>query len=89
MIYSKINTMTPKEKAEELVNKFIKPTIKWNPVNGVGYYNDLNAAKECALIAVDEMIEIRNEIINTLKSGALNVEAIAFLEEVKQEIENI
>jgi hypothetical protein len=85
MIYFKINTMTPQEKAEELVNKFIKPTIKWNPVNGIGYYNDLNAAKECALIAVDEIIA------NIEPSVSMDViEArINYWQEVKQEIENI
>jgi len=36
--------MTPKEKAEELVDKFIK-------TNGNSFF-----AKECALIAVDEII---------------------------------
>ena len=35
------------------------------------------------------MIKIRNEIINTLKLGALDIEVIAFLEEVKQEIEKL
>jgi hypothetical protein len=77
--------MTPQEKAEELVNKFIKPTIKWNPVNGIGYYNDLNAAKECALIAVDEIIA------NIEPSVSMDViEArINYWQEVKQEIENI
>lgn len=75
--------MTPKEKAEELVNKFIKPTIKWNPVNGVGYYNDLNAAKECALVAVDEIL---NMVDDTLR-GWLDADIIAYWEEVKYEIE--
>jgi hypothetical protein len=73
--------MTPKEKAEELVGKYY-----------VTIYHTIHQqqkAKECALIAVNEMIEIRNEIINTLKLGALDIEVIAFLEEVKQEIENL
>ena len=75
--------MTPKEKAEELVNKFIKPTIKWNPVNGVGYYNDLNSAKECALVAVDEIL---NMVDDTLR-GWIDADIIAYWEEVKYEIE--
>lgn len=77
--------MRPKEKAEELVNKFIKPTIKWNPVNGIGYYNDLNAAKECALIAVDEIIA------NIEPSVSMDViEArVKYWQEVKQEIEKL
>ena len=74
--------MTPKEIAEELVNKFIKPTIKWNPINGVGYYNDINAAKECAIIAVDEVI------LNIEPSVSMDVISarIKYWEEVKQEI---
>jgi len=75
--------MTPKEIAEELVNKFIKPTIKWNPINGVGYYNDINAAKECAIIAVDEVIS------NIEPSVSMDVISarIKYWEEVKKEIE--
>jgi hypothetical protein len=71
---------TLQERAEELVNKFIKPTIKWNPINGVGYYNDMNAAKECAIIAVDEIINILNSDINPLAN---------YWYEVKTEIEKL
>ena len=67
--------MTPKEKAEELANNFM-PFCKNN-------YND---AKQCALIAVDE-------IINT---GPLKMvdwgEIISdkpYWQEVKQEIKNL
>lgn len=47
--------MTPKEKAQELVDKFLN-------ANGGHFYQDseiedLEAAKECALVAVDEMID--------------------------------
>jgi hypothetical protein len=75
--------MTPKEQAEELVNKFIKSTIKWNPINGVGYYNDINAAKECATIAADEVMA------NIEPSVSLDVISarIKYWEEVKKEIE--
>jgi hypothetical protein len=66
--------MNPKEKAAYLVVKYMSKVVS------------KSVAKECALVAVDEMIEIRNEIVNTLKLGALDVEVIAFLEEVKQEI---
>jgi hypothetical protein len=75
--------MTPKEKAEDLVNKFY---IDGDMLKESHSYR---LAKKCALITVNEMIEIRNEIINTLKLGALDIEVIAFLEEVKQEIENL
>ena len=43
--------MTPKEKANELVDKFIK-------TNGNAFF-----AKECALIAVDEIIKYLNDIL--------------------------
>ena len=49
--------MTPKEKAEELFDKFIKPTTKFNTINGNGYYQDLVSTKQCALIAVDEILK--------------------------------
>ena len=77
---------TAKEKAEELVNKFIKPTIKWNPVNGVGYYNDLNAAKECAIVAADEIIPIVNSYENSL-SASQQSNYLEYWYEVKEEIE--
>lgn len=41
--------MTPKEKATELVNLFFTQEIK--------YYNDINTAKEFALISVDEIVK--------------------------------
>ena len=70
--------MTPKGKAINLFNSYVKLL----PLG-----SNVERAKQCALIAVDEMIEIRNEIFNTLKLGGLNIEVITFLEKVKQEIE--
>ena len=74
-----------KEEAQELINKFINPTIKWNPINGVGYYNDINSAKECATIAVDMVIW------NIEPSVSMDVISarIKYWEQVKQEIEKI
>jgi len=46
--------MTTKEKAEELVEKFISHTLIFD--EGAGWLEDKNGAKECALIAVDEII---------------------------------
>ena len=81
---------TLQERAEELVNKFIKSTIKWNPINGVGYYNDINAAKECALIAVDEIIKTLNYDIKDLDvRGNILLDLIKYWREVKQEIEKL
>jgi hypothetical protein len=76
------NNMTPKEKAQELVDKFYIPLplirevitkVKKIPFE----YNDWNVATQCALIAVDEILKI----IHT------NMED-KYWQEVKQEIEN-
>lgn len=76
--------MTPKEKAKELINKF-KPlcvNVKHTGIlDGLAtVMNDdfinLIAAKQCALIAVDEIIEVA--YWNNVKD---------FYREVKQEIE--
>lgn len=69
--------MTPKEKAEEICRKMLYQ-IEWNAqpstVKGV--------AKQCALIAVDEMI---NELegTNSTKEGGF------FWKEVKKEVEKL
>ena len=76
--------MTPKEKAKELINKFIKPTIKWNAINGVDYYNDINTAKKCALIAVDEIL---SDYKNYLMHENTEYKGLMYWQEVKQEIE--
>jgi hypothetical protein len=44
--------MTPKEKAEKLINAFI-PQVRWK----MGQEDVMKRAKQCALIAVDEIIE--------------------------------
>jgi hypothetical protein len=73
--------MTPKQKAEELVDKFhIKVHVSFvensipSVVNALMLYD---SAKQCALIAVDE-------IINTLLYG---YNLIEYWKEVKKEIE--
>jgi len=69
--------MTPKEKAKELVNKHYNKMVylkhQYNP-NEVG-----DASKQCAIIAVDE-------IINLCASGLSETK---YWKEVKQEIENL
>jgi hypothetical protein len=67
--------MTPKEKAEELVNKFtgIKP-IKLSDYSKIYH----PTAKQCALIAVEEIL------------GSMGADrGYAFWTEVKQEIEQL
>ena len=72
--------MTPKEKAQELYNKFL------NPSGDTYLYNMLEheSAKECALIAVDEILEA----INWHEFETPNKE-IEYWEKVKQEIQNL
>jgi hypothetical protein len=69
--------MTPKEKAEELVNKYNKGSdlLYWS-LNWI-------QAKECALIAVDEILKDREEI------DGMRVINDPYWLEVKQEINNL
>ena len=78
--------MTPKEKADELVNKFMEYShTDFIPYRG-GYQMDsqIENAKQCALIAVDE-------ILNTIEysSQADELSKVNYWQEIKQEIEKI
>ena len=56
--------MTPKEKAKELVYKFsqVIPPSKYEAYeDGVKIDFDYENAKQCALITVDEILEVINE----------------------------
>jgi hypothetical protein len=66
--------MTPKEKAEELIDKFIEHTQEWDELDG--YVNDIYKAKQCALIAVDTVLWM-----------ASHYATIEYWQEVKQEIQ--
>jgi len=69
--------MTPKQKAEELIAKMTRP------IND-DYYVDYNDyAKECALIAVDEIIKA----LPPFEYGLEFVAKIEFWNKVKKEIE--
>ena len=79
--------MTPKEKAEELFDKF---RVKVHDRDGTSAMNQFEA-KQCALIAVDEMIEIYVSACVAMgmsKEDAEKQES-KYLQEVKQEIENL
>jgi len=67
--------MTPKEKANELVDKFDNFDVLGENHNGF-------TAQQCALIAVDEILELLPEI-------AFGNRVIKFYEQVKQEIEKL
>jgi len=47
--------LSPKEKAKELVDKYIPLTVRL--VADYDWVEDIDSAKQCALILVEEMIE--------------------------------
>lgn len=79
-------SLTPKEKAQELVDKMCNIEERFG---SVGIYE----GKECALIAVDEMINILKvfpEKDTTSKSVVnFSISRIVYLVQVKQEIEKL
>ena len=77
--------MTPKEKAKDLYNKFFRQvpflTLEDSPKD------DCIAAKQCALIAVDEIL---NEYEDDYKNISKDIYTIySWWQEVKQEIEKL
>jgi hypothetical protein len=70
--------MTPKEKAEELVDKF----VQYTPADSELEYP---YAKQCALIAVDEL---RDAIDWDYYEGRMETEE-NYWEQVKQELEKL
>lgn len=78
--------MTPKEKAEELVIKMYQPLPASKEAEKGKehlYYNQYNAAKKCALIAVDEILKDKEEI------DGMRIINDPYWLEVKQEIEKL
>lgn len=75
--------MTPKEKAEELFNKFIIIDDLSDSTGNSLYFNA--HAKQCALIAVDEILKENLELPDEPET----VVRYLFWQEVKQEIENL
>lgn len=74
--------MLPKEKAEEIVNKYILYTEKY--VDG-WIESDLHSAKFCALITVDEMIDWTHQYVDYMSLTP----ALIYLDNVKKEIEKL
>jgi hypothetical protein len=52
--------MTPKEKAIELVDKFMEHTVEWDNVTEHAFDSEYHAI-QCALIAVDQIFEALDE----------------------------
>jgi hypothetical protein len=74
--------MTPKEKAKELFDKYCW-AIRIDETDS-GYFSNVIYAKDCALIAVDELI---NQCWN-YREIDLGL-ALEYWQEVKNEIENL
>jgi hypothetical protein len=70
--------MTPKEKAEELFNKYATYVVMWAGDINTTHQN----CKQCALIAVEEII---NSILGNYEFDFLR----NYWQEVKQEIEKL
>lgn len=78
--------MTPKQKAAQLFNKYCY-AIRVEEDNS-GYFVNIFYSKQCALIAVEEILEN----FGTLTEGKQHYAAyctIKFYEQVKQEIEKL
>ena len=71
--------MTPKEKAEELINKFIPHTKVFHEV--LGWEDYIDSAKQCALVAVDEILNIN--------SVDKDFDLSHYWQHVKEELENL
>ena len=82
--------MTPKDKANELVDRMYFIISNNGQFTGVhSIPNKFAEAKKCALIAVDEIIKTLNYDIKDLDvRGNILLDLIKYWREVKQEIEN-
>jgi len=73
--------MTPKDKAKELFDKYCY-AIRTEETDS-GYFTNVIYSKQCALIAVDEIIKSRPVITDS------PVEHQIYWQEVKKEIEKL
>lgn len=81
--------MNAREKAAELVIKMYQPLPASKEAEKGKehlYYNQYRAAKQCALIAVDELISSHNKWDDYAQT---NSEEYYYWQEVKQEIEKV
>ena len=84
--------MEAEKKARELIQRFIEPTQQWDELDG--FIANKYAAKTCALILCDELIQFEKQIILQLekdahlKGGVFIVKNLLW-EQVKKEIEKL
>ena len=85
--------MSPKEKAIELVNSFYNNAESRNKIGA--FDEDLHQynCKQCALIAVDELIKYHDEFMDVVRyelpSNIVASIPYKYWDEVKQEIEKL
>jgi hypothetical protein len=75
--------MTPKEKAQELVNQFRKYAHGHDDNNRFSPAMEKESGKECAIIAVNEILNHHSQ-----EQGLYRID-IYYWKEVKQEIEKL
>jgi hypothetical protein len=82
--------MTPKEKAQELVDKFnnveIYISIEPTDIECQLKHTQCDAAKQCAIIAVDEMIKL---LVDLSGDSFIYIKEVRYYQEVIQEIEKL
>ena len=82
--------MTPKEKAQELVDKFnnveIYISIEPTDIECQIKHTEGDAAKQCALIAVDEIIKL---LVDLSDGDFTYIKEVMYYQEVRQEIEKL
>lgn len=83
--------MTPKEKAEELIDKFYNAQIECLNKVGITELEEVEQriAKQCALIAVDKIISLGLLSNSPIKHNAIADVHKEYWQEVKTEIENL
>jgi hypothetical protein len=74
--------MTPKEKAQELFNKYATYVVMWTG----GVEVEKQNCKQCALIAVDEIL---SDYKNYLLHENTEYKGLMYWQEVKNEIEKL
>lgn len=83
--------MTAEEKAQELLDKMSSQTYSYQPYAGANYNIEeigYEAGKKCALIAVNEILNLDFNIKFDATERCV-MPVINFWEEVKQEIEKL
>ena len=76
---AKTECMTPKEKAQELVKKFTEHTRIFD--SQFGWHDNIESAKQCAIIAVDEILKLVSHDLDLYYKDCI------YWEQVKTEIQ--